>query len=47
MVGAGFAGLSAGGAVAKYFDQVDLLERDLTPMATDGLACRKVGMPMA
>jgi NADH dehydrogenase FAD-containing subunit len=34
IVGAGFTGLSAGGAVAKY-----LLERDLTPVATDVRPC--------
>lgn len=31
VVGAGIAGLSAAGVLAKYFDQVDVLERDQTP----------------
>jgi cation diffusion facilitator CzcD-associated flavoprotein CzcO len=30
VVGAGTSGLSAAGVLAKYFDQIDILERDQT-----------------
>jgi 2-polyprenyl-6-methoxyphenol hydroxylase-like FAD-dependent oxidoreductase len=35
VVGAGIGGLSAAGVLAKYFDQVDVLERDQTPLSTE------------
>jgi 2-polyprenyl-6-methoxyphenol hydroxylase-like FAD-dependent oxidoreductase len=35
VVGAGIGGLSAAGALAKYFDQVDILERDQTPSCVE------------
>jgi 2-polyprenyl-6-methoxyphenol hydroxylase-like FAD-dependent oxidoreductase len=35
VVGAGIGGLSAAGALAKYFDQVDILERDHTPLSVE------------
>jgi len=35
VVGAGIAGLSAAGVLAKYFDQVDILERDQTPLSVE------------
>ena len=35
VVGAGIGGLSAAGVLAKYFDQVDVLERDQTPLSAE------------
>src|ERR1044072_6898967 len=35
VVGAGIGGLSAAGVLAKYFDQVDILERDKTPLCVE------------
>ncbi len=35
VIGAGIAGLSAAGVLAKYFEQVDLLERDQTPVLAE------------
>ena len=35
VVGAGIGGLSAAGVLARYFDQVDVLERDQTPLLVE------------
>ena len=35
VIGSGMAGLSAAGVLARYFDQVDVLERDQTPLSAE------------
>jgi glycine/D-amino acid oxidase-like deaminating enzyme len=35
VVGAGIGGLSAAGVLARYFDQIDVLERDQTPLSVE------------
>jgi cation diffusion facilitator CzcD-associated flavoprotein CzcO len=48
VVGAGIGGLSAAGVLAKYFDQVDVLERDQTRYPLKHVpARRKTTTPMA
>lgn len=48
VIGAGIGGLATAGALAQYFEQVDILERDrLATSVAPGRARRRIGTRMA